>query len=109
MNMKKVAEKFRLLRQEKKLSQQYVADSLNVSVSTISRVENNPEDIKLCYFYRIAAFYKIDIGKIFSNDEKRDLDEQLSKITINVAIPFHMTADQLFRVAKELQKREQEK
>lgn len=108
MVMERIAEKLRTLRLERNLSQQYIADSLNVSVATISRIENNPEDAKLFQLSRLAQFYHTTLGKIFSDDEKGTTDA-LSKITVSVNIPYSMTSDFLFRIAYELRKLEQEK
>ena len=104
--MKKMAEKLRLLRQEKGFSQQYVADILNVSIATISRLENNPEDMKLRHFISLAQLYKVDLCKLFSNDEI-ELQKELSKLNVQVIIPIDITSSQLFKLAKKLQETEQ--
>jgi len=106
--MKRIAEKLRSLRLERNLSQQYVADSLNVSVATISRIENNPAEAKLFQLSRLAEFYHITLGKIFSNDEN-ELTEALSKISICAKLPFSMSSEFLFHIANELRKLEQQK
>jgi transcriptional regulator with XRE-family HTH domain len=106
MSMKKIAERLRLLRQEKGYSQQYIADILKVSIATISRLENNPEEIKLRYLISLAQLYKMDLCKLFSTDES-ELENELSKLTVQVTIPIDITSTQLFRVAKKLQEKEQ--
>ena len=106
MSMKKIAERLRLLRQEKGYSQQYIADILNVSIATISRLENNPEEIKLRYLSSLAQLYKLDLCKLFSTDDS-ELENELSKLTVQVTIPIDITSTQLFRVAKKLQETEQ--
>ena len=104
--MKKIAERLRLLRQEIGYSQHYIADMLNVSIATISRLENNPEEIKLRYLLSLAQLYQVDLCKLFSDDEN-ELENQLSKLAVQVTIPIDITSTQLLRVAKKLQEAEQ--
>lgn len=106
MSMKKIAERLRLLRQENGFSQQHIADILDVSIATISRLENNPEEIKLRYLLSLAQLYKMDLCKLFSTDAN-ELENELSKLTVQVTIPINITSTQLFRVAKKLQEKEQ--
>lgn len=96
------------MRLERNLSQQYVADSLNVSIATISRIENNPAEAKLFQLFRLAEFYHTSLGKIFSDDEN-GLTEALSKISVSVKLPYTMSSKFLFQVANELRKIEQQK
>lgn len=103
--MKTIAEKLRKLRLERNLSQQYVADSLNVSVATISRIENNPAETKLLQLYRLAEFYQTSLSKIFSSDEN-ELSETLSKISVSINMPYLMSSELLFKLAQELNKKE---
>ncbi len=106
--MKNIAEKLRLIRQEKGFSQQYVADCLNISVSTISRIENNPGKINLEYFALISEFYQIELRNIFSDNES-EIQDELSNIKVHIVLPFSMTSNQLFQIAKAMQLFEQQK
>lgn len=99
--MENIAENLRLIRQEKGFSQQYVADCLNISVSTISRMENNPGKINLEYFYLVADFYEIKLSKIFSDTES-EIEKDLSKIKVQLVLPFSMNSKHLFQIAKAL-------
>ncbi len=67
--MKSIAEKIKYLRLEKGYSQEYIADSMGVSVATISRLETTPEKMRLDYFIKLSDFYGIKLGKIFSEIE----------------------------------------
>jgi len=51
-------------RKEARLTQQEVAQQLNLDIATISRVENHSEDIKLAILERVAAVLgkRIDIA-----------------------------------------------
>lgn len=103
VTMKKIAEKLRLLRQEKGFSQQYVADSIGVSVSTISRMENNPAAINLGNYIQIAEFYGIELRKIFS-DTEIEVEEKLAKLELRLSMPLIFNSNLLFQLAKEVQK-----
>lgn len=105
INMKKIAEKLRLLRQEKGFSQQYVADSIGVSVSTIStisRMENNPATINLGNYVQIAEFYEIELRKIFS-DAEIEVQEKLARLDLHLSMPINFNSQFLFQLAKEVQ------
>lgn len=102
-NMKKIAEKLRLLRQERGMSQQYVADSIGVSISTISRMESNPANIKLGMFAKIAQFHDMEFRKIFSDTENEVLQD-VSRLVLQVSLPAKFTSDYLFYLASELQR-----
>lgn len=106
--MKKVAEKLRLLRQERGYSQQYVADSLGISVPTVSRIESTPAKMHLEYFYMLASFYEITLGKLFS-DEEEEINEELAKFSMQITMPFPLQSRQLFLLAKRLEIIEKEK
>lgn len=99
--MKNVAENLRLIREKKGFSQQYVADCLNISVSTISRMENNPGKINLSNYALIADFYEVKLSKIFSDTES-EIEDELSKIKVHIVLPCAMTSKQLFQIAKTL-------
>lgn len=73
--MKTVAEKFRRLREKRGLSQQQVADFIGVSVAMVSRLENNPRQLKVDYIDRFATYYEIPLGKLFSKKERQTKEE----------------------------------
>jgi transcriptional regulator with XRE-family HTH domain len=106
--MKKIAEKLRTMRQGSGYSQQYIADSLGVSISTISRMENNPATINLAMFARIAEFYGVEFEKIFS-DAESEVKEHFANMVIQVSIPAFYTSKFLFYLAKKLEQIELQK
>ncbi len=107
-SMKKIAEKLRLLRQERGFSQQYIADSIGVSISTISRMESNPATIKLEMFAKIAQFHGMEFRKIFS-DTENDVMQDIGRLVLQVSIPANFTSDYLFYLASVLQQIEKQK
>lgn len=100
--MKKVGENLRQMRLQRGYSQQYIADSLNVSVSTVSRMENNPALINLAMYGRIAEFYGIELRKIFSEAES-EIKEDLARLVLQVSIPAFFNSKILFQLAKEVE------
>lgn len=108
MIMEIVAKKFKNLRMQSGFTQQYVADSIGVSLSTLSRIENNPGEAKGNQLDQLAKFYKTTLGKIFSEDEKQAQD-LLDGIKCQITIPASCSSEQLIQAAKELQKTEKEK
>lgn len=57
---KKIGEKLQEKRLQKGLSQQDVADRLNVTDVTISRYEKGQRDISMPMFFKLCDIYQID-------------------------------------------------
>ena len=57
---KKIGEKLQEKRLQKGLSQQDVADRLNVTDVTISRYEKGQRDISMPMFFKLCDVYQID-------------------------------------------------
>lgn len=107
-DMEKIGEKLRNLRQIKGYKQQFIAESIGVSLSTVSRMENEPSKVKFELFKRIAEFYGLELRNIFSDTES-ECQEVLSKIVFQVSVPTSYSSQMLFRIAKDLEKIEQSK
>lgn len=93
--MKTVAEKFRRLREKRGLSQQEVADSIGVSIAMVSRIENNPRQLKVDYIDLFASYYEIPLRKLFSRNEDK-LKRQLDKVKVQVTFPSKMNNSSFF-------------
>lgn len=101
--MKTVAEKFRRLREKRGLSQQQVTDSIGVSVAMVSRLENNPRQLKVDYIDRFATYYEIPLGKLFSKKEDK-LKKKLAKVKVQITLPSEMNnSARLFELANYLE------
>lgn len=61
-----VREKIRLLRQEKKLTQEYLSDYLGISQAAYSRFENGPTDIDVATIQKLSNFYGIQPADFFT-------------------------------------------
>ncbi len=65
--------KIKQFREEKKISQQELAELLNVSRQTINSIENGKFDPSLNLTIKIVRFFKKDLEEIFQmNDLKED-------------------------------------
>jgi putative transcriptional regulator len=68
-----VKNKIKQFREEKKISQQELAELLNVSRQTINSIENGKFDPSLNLTIKIVRFFKKDLEEIFQmNDLKED-------------------------------------
>jgi transcriptional regulator with XRE-family HTH domain len=56
----------RRLRNEAKLTQQIAAVQLEVSVSTLRRIENGSESVHLSTLGKIAAFYEVEPAELLT-------------------------------------------
>ncbi|WP_191556575.1 helix-turn-helix domain-containing protein [Metabacillus idriensis] len=74
--MKNTGEKFKEIRQRRKLSQDQVAEKLNVSKAYISYVENNKKNPTIEFLSRAAHLFNVDVAEFVSEKLKapEDLD-----------------------------------
>ena len=86
MDQVKVGIFLKKLRKEKKLTQEDLAEHLNVSSRTISRWEtgNNMPDIGM--LYEIASFYNVSIPEIVDGERKNEtMNEEIRDTVIKMA------------------------
>ena len=57
---KELGKRLAKIRQEKQLSQEYVADRLNLTRSGICRYENGDREIKMTEFFKLCDIYQTD-------------------------------------------------
>lgn len=68
--MKKIGAKLKKIRELKGYSQEYVAECLHVSSSTISRMETNFEAVKFGQIVSYCSILDITIEDLFAQDAK---------------------------------------
>lgn len=86
MDQKKVGSFFRELRKEKGLTQEQLAEQLNVSGRTISRWEtgNNMPDIDV--LIAMSDFYNVDIRELIDGERKgAKMDKEMKDTILKVA------------------------
>jgi len=67
----KIINRVHVLRAEKRISQQELADEIDVTRATINAIESGDYNPSLELAFRIARYFKTDIQNIFSIEEKR--------------------------------------
>ena len=76
----------RKLRLAKNLSQQFVADNLNIDRRTYAAWETGVQDIKSSFIPRLAEFFGVEIADLFSNETNINVKQSFKDSTINTAI-----------------------
>lgn len=67
----KIANRVHVLRAEKRLTQQELADAIDVTRATVNAIESGNYNPSLELAFRLAQFFKTDIQNIFSIEEKK--------------------------------------
>lgn len=68
--VKEVCEKIRFLRQFKKMSQEVMAEKLDLSTNAYANMERGDVDITLPRLYRISQILGVDLPQLLNLDEK---------------------------------------
>lgn len=66
--MDNIGAKLKRKREEKNYSQEYVAEQLDVSPSTVSRVESDAGNVKLCIIEKYCKVLEMSIAELFAGD-----------------------------------------
>ena len=78
MNQKKIGEFLRMLRKEKGLTQEQLAEEFNVSGRTISRWETGSNMPDISIISEIADFYEIDVRELINGERKAEIEAEPS-------------------------------
>ena len=83
MDQKRIGSFLRKLRTEKGLTQEQLAEKLNVSGRTVSRWENGNNMPDLSIIVELADFYDIDICELLNGERKSEkMDEDLKETSL---------------------------
>lgn len=86
MDQKRIGSFLRELRTEKGLTQEQLAEKLNVSGRTVSRWENGNNMPDLSIIVELADFYDIDIRELLNGERKsEEMNEDLKETTLKMA------------------------
>lgn len=92
------------LRQEKKLSQKEIAESLGFSLRSFQRMENGESQIKPEKAQQLADFFGVSVGYLLGYedllDQIEEVDSELSKgmtIAKNLSVTASSSYEELFR------------
>lgn len=78
-NLNNLGDKIKLLRKEKKITQQELANALSLSQSTIGMIEKNRQGVGRKTLIKIANFFNVTVDYLLSDDEKIECTEEIKK------------------------------
>ena len=73
MNQKNIGSFLKILRKEKNLTQEQLAEQFNVSSRTVSRWETGSNMPDLSLLVELADFYNVDIREIIDGERKSEI------------------------------------
>ena len=76
MNQKNIGSFLKILRKEKNLTQEQLAEQFNVSSRTVSRWETGSNMPDLSLLVELADFYNVDIREIIDGERKSEIMEK---------------------------------
>ena len=100
MDQKKIGSFLRELRTEKGLTQEQLAEKLNVSGRTVSRWENGNNMPDLSIIVELADFYDIDIRELLNGERKSEKMNEDIKETLDAVAQY--SAAEKKKLTKEL-------
>ena len=101
-----IGNNIRKLRIQKNLSQQVVADMLNIDRRTYAAWETGSQDIKSSFVPRLAEYFGVDIADLFNSDTSINIQQSFKDSTINTAILILTDRDAVDRVLDALKQKE---
>jgi len=81
-----ISDTIRKLRISKNLSQQFVADHLNVDRRTYAAWEEGRQDIKSSFIPRLADFFGVEITDLYTGETNINIKQSFKDSTVNTAI-----------------------
>lgn len=78
-NLNNLGDKIKLLRKEKKITQQELANALSLSQSTIGMIEKNRQGVGRKTLIKIANFFNVTVDYLLSDDEEIECTEEIKK------------------------------
>ena len=91
MDQQKIGSFLKELRKEKSLTQEQLAESLNVSGRTVSRWETGSNMPDLSILVELADFYDVDIREIINGERKSEKMEKDLKDTLEQVAEYSNT------------------
>ena len=85
MDSQKIGVFLRVLRKEKNLTQEQLAEILNVSGRTVSRWETGTNMPDLSIVIELADYYDIDVKELLNGERKSEMDKELKETLKTVA------------------------
>ncbi|WP_034450558.1 helix-turn-helix domain-containing protein [Butyrivibrio sp. AE2032] len=101
MDQQKIGEFLKTLRKEKNLTQEELADKMNVSRRTVSRWETGSNLPDLAILVELADLYDVDMREIFNGERKNETMDKELKETMLMAADY--TDDHMQKVLRRFQ------
>jgi len=81
-----IGDKLRKLRVERNISQQYVADKLDIDRKTYANWEANLVDVKGSLIPKLAEIFGVEISELYAKNCDFHIEQKFENSTINTAI-----------------------
>lgn len=101
MDQQKIGEFLKTLRKDNNLTQEELADKMNVSRRTVSRWETGSNLPDLSILVELADLYNVDMREIFNGERKNETVDKDLKETMLMAADY--TDDNMKKVMKRMQ------
>ena len=89
MDQQKIGEFLKTLRKEKDLTQEELADKMNVSRRTVSRWETGSNLPDLSILVELADLYDVDMREIFNGERKNEtMDKDLKETMLHPSMHY---------------------
>ena len=85
MDLQKTGAFLKELRKEKGLTQEQLAEKLNVSRRTVSRWETGSNMPDLDLFIEMADLYEVDLRELLNGERKEKMDKEMKETVLQVA------------------------
>ena len=97
MDLERIGACLRDLRQEKGMTQEQLAEQLNVSQRTVSRWETGSNMPDLDVLLQLADFYRVDLRALLNGEKPRQMMSEETKETVQKMVIFHYEKEKLER------------
>lgn len=101
MDLEKIGACLRNFRQEKGLTQERLAEQLNVSQRTVSRWETGSNMPDLDVLLQLADFYHVDLRALLNGEKLKKKMSEETKETVQKMVIFHYEKQKLERGKKQ--------
>ena len=81
-----IGDKLRKLRSERNISQQSVADKLEIDRKTYANWEANIADVRGSFIPKLAEIFGVEIAELFAQGNNFHIEQKFENSTINTAI-----------------------
>lgn len=102
LNFEKIGKKIKEVRLEKKLTQEYLADAVDVNTSHISNIENNRVKVSLSTLIKICNALNITVDYILEEEYKQPSSAIEQEILHELSLCSDETKAQVLKIVKAL-------